>query len=221
MPVAWHRRHHQEAIAFLDDALDIAALDMRVADHDVVLLAGVDHALHPLQQLRMLVLPRDAELLAEIAFANQDRADTGDFGQHGVKIFHAAGIFDLQDDENLALRIERPDVGFLIILLLTDPPVARRYGRAVTADADRLVIFRALEPRIAAGADRVGGFLHRRDVREHDAEAADIQCLLGLPLRHLDAVDRDAHHRRHRRNEAGLGDLRPVEHVLQAVAQAA
>src|SRR5579859_6242800 len=37
--VALHRRAHQEAIAFADDALDVALLDMRVADHDIVLLA--------------------------------------------------------------------------------------------------------------------------------------------------------------------------------------
>ena len=122
--------------------------------------------------------------------------------------------------EDLALRVERPDVGLLVVFLLAEAPVARRGGRAVAADAGGLVARRGLEPRIAAGADRVGGLLDRRDVREHDAVAAHVERLLGLPLRHLDAVDRDADHRRHgRRERAGLGDLRAVEHVLQAVAQ--
>jgi hypothetical protein len=39
-------------------------------------------------------------------------------------------------------------------------------------------------------------------------------------LRHLGAVDRDAGHRRHDwRQRGGAGDLRPVEHVLQAIPQ--
>src|SRR5581483_479273 len=70
MAVTLRRRHHQEAVALLDDALDVAGLDVRVADHDVVLLAGVDDAPHPLAQLGMVVLARNAELLAEIAFAD-------------------------------------------------------------------------------------------------------------------------------------------------------
>src|SRR5436190_20746443 len=45
--IALHRRHHQEAVALRHDALAIAGLDMRVANDDVVLLAGVDDALHP------------------------------------------------------------------------------------------------------------------------------------------------------------------------------
>src|ERR1700745_572995 len=65
MAVGARRRAHQEAIAFLDDALAIAGLDMRMAAHDVVLIAGLDHARHLLEQFGMLVLARVAELLAE------------------------------------------------------------------------------------------------------------------------------------------------------------
>src|SRR5262245_6261538 len=42
MSVAAHRCAHQEAIAFLDDALDIVRFHMRVADDDVGLLTGID-----------------------------------------------------------------------------------------------------------------------------------------------------------------------------------
>ena len=144
----------------------------------------------------------------------------GTFFEHVVEVLDAARVLDLQDAENLALRIERPDVGLLVIFLLGEAPVARRRGRAVAADAGRLVKRRVLEPRIAAGADRIGRFLDRRNVREHDAVAAHVERLLGLPLRHLDAVDGDAGHRRHARHDrARFGDLRAVEHVLQAVAQ--
>src|SRR5271169_5264911 len=44
-----HRRAHEEAVAFLDDALGIALLDVRVANDDIVLLAGVDDAFHPFE----------------------------------------------------------------------------------------------------------------------------------------------------------------------------
>jgi hypothetical protein len=39
---ALHRRAHQEAMPFADHALDIALLDMRVANYGMVLLAGAD-----------------------------------------------------------------------------------------------------------------------------------------------------------------------------------
>src|SRR5262245_11787722 len=56
--IATHRRRHQEPVALVEDALDVVAVDMRVADRHVVLLAGVDHARHPLEHFRVLVLPR-------------------------------------------------------------------------------------------------------------------------------------------------------------------
>src|SRR5579863_9573752 len=63
VPVALHGRAHQEAVAFLDDALDIALFDVGMADHDIVPLAGVDDALHPLQHGLVLVLPWIAQFL--------------------------------------------------------------------------------------------------------------------------------------------------------------
>src|SRR3984885_7644153 len=220
VPVALHRRAHQEAIAFADHALGIALLDMRMADHDIVLLAGVDHALHPYKHDLVLVLARIAELLGEVAFADQDGADARHVAQNVVEIFDAARVFDLQDAENLALRIERPDVGLLVILLLGQAPIARRRSGTVAADTGRLEMRRALEPRIAAGARPVWGVLNRGNVWEHDTVAAHVERLLGLPLRHFDAVHRYARQRRHRRcHRAGFGDLGAVEHVLQAIAQ--
>src|SRR5215467_15988146 len=73
--IAAHRRCHQEPIALVENAFHVVAVDMRMTDRHVVLLAGVDHARHPLEHFRMLVLARIAELLAQVALANQDRAD--------------------------------------------------------------------------------------------------------------------------------------------------
>src|SRR6202167_3171223 len=161
MPVALHRRAHQEAIAFLDDTLDVALLDMRVTNNDSVLLAGVDHALHPFQHGLVLVLPRIAELLRQVAFADQDGADARHFLQNVVEIFHAARVFDLQDAENLALRIERPDVGLLVIFLLGEAPITRRRSGTVAADAGGVEERRVAQPRITAGAYRIGRLLDR------------------------------------------------------------
>src|SRR6202040_100405 len=102
---------HQEAIAFLDDALGVALFDMRVADHNVMFFAGVDYALHPFERTLVLVLPRIADLLREVAFADEYRTNAWHVGKKIVEIVDAARVFDLKDAENLALRIERPDVG--------------------------------------------------------------------------------------------------------------
>ena len=103
------------------------------------------------------------------------------------------------------MRIERPDVGARIIFLLGEAPVAHRRGRAVAADAGGLVERRRLEPRIAAGRDRVAGLVDGGDVRPQHAVDAEIERLLGEPLVVLAAIRRDAHHRRHRgRKRAAL-----------------
>src|SRR5262245_66620678 len=75
--IAAHRRRHQEPIALVEDAFHVVAVDMRVADRHVVLLAGIDHARHPLEYFRVLVLARKPKLLREVALADQDRADAG------------------------------------------------------------------------------------------------------------------------------------------------
>src|SRR4051794_2063401 len=108
MAIAARRRAHQEAVAFGEDALAVAGLDMRMADDNVMLLAGVNHALHLREQFRVLVLARNAELLSEIAFADQDRADALHLFQHRVEVLDPAHVLDLQDTEDLAVRIEWP-----------------------------------------------------------------------------------------------------------------
>jgi len=55
---------------------------MRMADRHLVLLAGLDDVGHGVEHLRVLVLAREAELLAEIAFADQDQADARHLGQN-------------------------------------------------------------------------------------------------------------------------------------------
>src|SRR3984885_13761055 len=149
--VALHRRTHQETVTLLDDAFGVALLDMRMADHDIVLLAGVDDALHPFQHGFVFVLPGIAEFLRQVAFADQNAADARHVLEHVVEVLDAAGVLDLQNAENLALRVERPDVGLLIIILLRETPITRRGGRAVATNAGRIEMRRAFQSRITAG----------------------------------------------------------------------
>ena len=89
--VTLHRCAHQEAIAFADDTLGIALLDVRMADHDIVLLAGVDHLRFIHSSTTLCSYWRGiAELLREIAFADQHGADARHIGEDVVEIFDAA-----------------------------------------------------------------------------------------------------------------------------------
>jgi len=60
-------------------------------------------------------------------------------GENVVEVLDAARILDLQDAEDLALRIERPHIGLLIVFLEGQAPIARRCRRAVAAQSGRLV----------------------------------------------------------------------------------
>ena len=94
VPVAAHRGAHQEAVAFLDDALGVTGLDVRMADDDAGFLAGVDDLRHGVEHHLVLVLARIAELLGEVAFADQDGADAGHVLQDVVEILDALGVLD-------------------------------------------------------------------------------------------------------------------------------
>src|SRR5262249_2833476 len=184
--------------------------------------AGVDDARHPLEHLRVLILARITELLREVTFPDQDCTDARYLLEDGVEALDPARVLHHQNHENLALRVERPDVGAVVIVLLRDAPVAHRLRRPIAADALRLVERLVLEPRIAAGCNRVVGLLHARNMRPHNAVGAEVERLLGMELGLLRAVRRYTYHRRYRWcHRAGLGDLPAVEHVLQAIAQRA
>src|SRR6516165_8519611 len=56
--IAAHRRRHEKAIALAQDALDIVGIHMRVADDNIMLLAGAYDPRHPFQHFGVLVLAR-------------------------------------------------------------------------------------------------------------------------------------------------------------------
>ena len=195
---------------------------MGVADDDVAFLADRHDLGHRLEHHLVLGLARVAQFLRQVALADDDRADAGHVLQHVAQVLDAKRVLDLHDDEQFAMRGERPHVGALVIFLLGDAPVARRLHRAVATDALRLIERLVLEAGVAAGGDRVIGLLDRRDMRPHDAVATEIQRLLGEELVLLDTVGGDAREWRDRRRDtARTRDLAAVEQILEAVAQAA
>ena len=107
-----HRRAHQEAVAFREMRSALPASTCGWPTMTLCFLQ-VSTTRFICLSTRVLVLARIAELLAEIAFADQDRADALHLGQHLVEVLDAAHVLDLQDAEDLAVRIERPDVGLL------------------------------------------------------------------------------------------------------------
>ena len=75
-------------------------------------------------------------------------------------------------------------------------------------------------PVVATGGDRVVGLFDGADVRPHDAVTAKVERLLGEELILLHAVGGNARGGSDLRcHGADVGDLAPVEQVLQAVAQ--
>src|ERR1700690_888160 len=122
----------------------------------------------------MLVLTWEAQVLREIAFADQDHANAGNFFEYARQVFDGFYFLAHDDDENLALRVERPDVGFGVILLLGYAPVAHSGGRSVAAEAGRLEVWRRDRTRITARANGIARLLDGADVRPDDAVDAEV-----------------------------------------------
>lgn len=66
---------HQVAIAFFDDALGVRGFDMRMSDNGAEFLTGIDNLRERIKNNLVFILPRIAQFLTEIAFANKHGAD--------------------------------------------------------------------------------------------------------------------------------------------------
>ncbi len=118
------------------------------------------------------------------------------------------------------LRVERPDVGAVVVLLLRQPPVAGGIPGRVPALPRGLVTRGAGRPGVAAGRNGVARLLDRAHVRPQDPVHAAVEHLLGDPLVHFAPVGWYAHHGRDRRRQGSRFHYLPaVEQVLQTVAQ--
>ena len=110
-------RGHQEAIAFIDNLLCVVRVDMRVSARHAAFIADSPDRRHRLHDGRMVVLPRVAEILRQIAFADQHDTDAGHLFQDPRKVVDRAHLFAHDDDQDLAVRAQRPHVGLRVVLL--------------------------------------------------------------------------------------------------------
>src|SRR5579859_2124016 len=124
---------------------------------------------HSLHNRRMIVLPRKAEFLAQIAFADEDEPNAGNAFQYVAKIGDSLRVLDHQHYENFALWIQRPHICLAIILLLRKPPIPRCGDRRIAPDAGWLAKLRCLQAWIAACGDGIVGLFDCADVRPYDA----------------------------------------------------
>src|SRR6516225_5594704 len=90
----------------------------------------------------MIILPRIAEILRQIALTNYYHTDTGHLFEHVRQVFDRPHLLAHDRDQNLALWVERPNIGARIIFLLSQPPIARRRGRRIAALTRRFKIRR-------------------------------------------------------------------------------
>src|SRR5262249_39439108 len=128
---------------------------------NIVCLTDLENSIDGFGDDRMLIVPRMAEVLAQIAFADQDDADPGHLFQYLRQILDRTSFLALDDHEDLTARGQGPHVGPRIVLLLGKAPVPCGARRRVAADAGRVIQGGILRPRIATRRDRVAGLLDR------------------------------------------------------------
>src|SRR5882672_3583452 len=127
------RRRHQEAIAFVHDPLRILRVDVRMPARHAMFAADAANSRHRVDDSRMIVFARVAEVLREVALADQDHADAGYLFQHAREVVDRLRLFAHDDDEYLAVRRQRPHVSLLVVLLLRHAPIANRLDRRIAA----------------------------------------------------------------------------------------
>ena len=162
-----------------------------------MLAAGADHLLVGLGDARVVELPRDGHLEAQIVGADEQRIDA----------LHRGDLLALRD----ALR--RFDHHHHQRLLVDD---ARGLGDRDRREAElrQRAAHRALADRgVAAGIGAAARLRGVVDVREHDALGAVVQHPRGVPVLHAG----DAHHRRDADRERSGRDLRRGVGVERAV----
>src|SRR2546423_6795801 len=145
------RPRHQEPIALLhDNALRVLRFHVRVTAHHAVLAADASDGGHRLDDGRMIVLARVAQILREVALADQHDADAFHLVEDARQVVDRQDVLAHDDHEDLAVRHYRPDVRFLVVLLRRDAPVARGMYRLIAANAFGLVRRRAFRTRVPA-----------------------------------------------------------------------
>jgi len=170
---------------------------------------------------RMIVLPRESQVLRKVALSDEHDAYPWHVFKHLGKVFDRTRLFTHDDHEKLAVGIQRPDVRPMIIFSRRQPPIPRGTSRPIAPYARRVKTGRRRRTWIPARRDSIAGFFHSAYVRPNDAINTRIKCLLRNPLVQFSSVRRDADKRGNSRRKSGRpNQFSTVKHVLQTVAQA-
>src|SRR5262245_60296192 len=140
---------HQESVAVVDHALRVGRFDMRMPAGDAMFVADAADGGHRFDDGGVIVLPRMTEILRQITLADQHHADALHCLQYPRQVVDGHDVLAHDDDENLAVRNERPHVSLLVVVLRCNPPVASGMYGLVAAHALWLVrrrFFRAGVP---------------------------------------------------------------------------
>ena len=90
---------------------------VRMAAGNVVLFTDSENGVDRIGDNRMIVIPGMAQLLAQITFTDQHDADSRHFFENSGQILNGAGVFTLNNDQDL----------------LSVPAARRRRGRSIPA----------------------------------------------------------------------------------------
>ena len=95
---------------------------MRVAARDIVFFADRQYLVDRRGHCRMIILPGIAEILRQIALTDYYYTDTGHLFEHVRQVFDRPHLLAHDRYQNLALRVERPNIGARVIVLLGSAP---------------------------------------------------------------------------------------------------
>ena len=130
---------HEEGETLVDALFDVGHINLRRAVGHAAFLADLARALNRFVDQRAgptLLAKRDGE----IALADQDQTRAWHGVEDGGQVVYSLDGFALQNRQDLAVRIERPDVGAVEVFRLVEPPVAQHVARSVSAASDRFLI---------------------------------------------------------------------------------
>ena len=161
-----------------------------------------------------------SEGYGHIAGAGPDGADAFGLAQDVGQVADASGFLDNAHQQQVAVGVDGPDVGGVIVFGWRQAPVAGGDAIPPAALAGRLKVGGAGDLGIARRPHRRLRALHRVQVRQNQAVHAGVQSLLDDPLVLLAGVGRDADDRRRvGLQAAGGGDALAVEQELERGAQ--